>query len=132
MTDARNIALTVEATAAADRIVDRFGLEQRVDAVRIGIAYAIQHRLDTDRSDLAPLTGSNYNVATVDTADGTFRRLALIFHDDVETLRRPYHAIETLMNKGLVLLRQHLDDGTVSGLGDLASGSDAERQSRAS
>lgn len=124
-TDARNIALTAEATAAADRIMERLRLSQRLDAVRLGMAYAIRHQVDLDREGWGHSGGTNYNVATVDTSDGTLRRLVSIFYDSPDAVRRPYEAIETLMNKGVLLLKQHLDDGTLGGLSDLWQDPDA-------
>jgi hypothetical protein len=120
MSDARNIALTLEASSAADRIMERLHLALKVDAVRIGLAYAIRHGLSLDRNDWGRPGGTNYNVATVDTAEGTFRNLLPIFYDSDEASSTPYSAMETLMNKGLLLLKQHLDDGTLVGLSDLA------------
>jgi hypothetical protein len=121
MTDARNIDLTLEASSAADQIMARLHLARKVDAVRIGLAYAIRHGLSLDRTEWGRPGGTNYNVATVDTADGTFRDLIPIFYDSGEAISTPYSVMETLMNKGILLLKQHLDDGTLIGLSDLAA-----------
>lgn len=120
MADARNIALTLEASSAADQVMQRLNLAVKVDAVRIGLAYAIRHRLTLDRTDWGRPGGTNYNVATVDTAEGTFRDLIPIFYDSLDAPTTPYTIVETLMNKGVLLLKQHLDDGTLVGLSDLA------------
>lgn len=120
MADARNIDLTLEASSAADQILARLHLAHKVDAVRIGLAYAIRHKLSLDRTDWGRPGGTNYNVATVDTGDGVLRNLIPIFYDSVEASSTPYTVMETLMNKGLLLLKQHLDDGTLVGLSDLA------------
>lgn len=121
MSDARNIALTAEATTAAERVVERLRLGQTLDAVRLGFAYAIRYELPLDRDSWGSTGGTNYNVATVDTADGTLRQLLPIFYDDAEAVRTPYRAIETLMNKGVLLLHQHLEDGTVARLEDVVT-----------
>jgi hypothetical protein len=122
VTDARNIALTLQASLAADQIMERLRLAVKVDVVRIGLAHAIRHKVSLERTDWGRPGGTNYNVATVDTAEGTFRELITIFYDSPEVLAAPYHTMETLMNKGLLLLKQHLDDGTLVGLSDLARG----------
>lgn len=120
MSDARNIALTSEATQAAARVQEALRLATVLDAVRVGLAYAIRNGLDPEREGGAP-TGSNYNVATIDTPDAALRELVCVFYDSPEVLEAPYRAIEALMSRGLVLLRQHLEDGTVGGLADLVS-----------
>lgn len=125
MADARNIDLTIEASSAADQIMMRLYLARKVDAVRIGLAYAIRHRLSLDRTDWGRPGGTNYNVATVDTGDGILRNLIPIFYDSVEASTTPYTVMETLMNKGVLLLKQHLDDGTLVGLSDLATGGES-------
>jgi hypothetical protein len=121
MSDLRNIALTLEATAAAEQVEAKFRLGHRVDAVRLGIAYALRHRLDLERKDWGRSGGTNYNVATVDTEDRRFASLVGIFYESPEATRNPYQCLETLMNKGLLLLKAHLDDGTVGRLADLGS-----------
>lgn len=118
MSDARNIALTVEATAAADRLVERLRLDSRLAAVRLGVSYAMRHHLSLERDGWGP-PGSNYNVGSVDTPDRAIQRLVGIFYDDPDVTRAPYHAIETLMSKGLLLLWKHVAEGVVVGLGDL-------------
>lgn len=120
MSDARNIALTSEATAAADTVEETLRLSSGVEAVRIGLAYAIRHEVTLDREAWGA-TDRNYNVATVDTQDGELRRLVTIFYDTPEAIRAPYHVIETLMNKGLLLLRDHIREGTVQTLADLCT-----------
>lgn len=117
--DARNIALTVTATAAAARVKDELNLESITEAARVGFAYALRCGLSPTRDGQAP-QGSNFNVATIDTAAGALRELVKVFYsDDVEVAGAPYRAIEALMSRGLVQLQNHLDDGTVRGLGDL-------------
>jgi hypothetical protein len=125
MADARNIALTLEASSAAEQVMNRLNLAVKVDAVRIGLAYAIRHRLPLDRTDWGRPGGTNYNVATVDTGEGIFRDLIPIFYDTLEASSTPYTIMETLMNKGVLLLKQHLDDGTLVGLSDLAVGGES-------
>ena len=119
MSDARNIALTVVATAAAERIKNELNLESITEAARVGFAYALRCGLSPTRDGQAP-QGSNFNVATIDTSDGVLRELVKVFHsDDAEVAGAPYRAIEALISRGLVQLQNHLDDGTVRGLGDL-------------
>jgi hypothetical protein len=121
MSDARNIALTVAATAAAERVKNELNLESITEAARVGFAYALRCGLNPARDLQAP-QGSNFNVATIDTTDGALRELVRLFYpDDAEVAGAPYRAIEALMSRGLELLRNHLDDGTVLGLGDLVS-----------
>jgi hypothetical protein len=119
MSDARNIALTLEATNASEAIEERFGL-RRLPVVRLGIAYALRHQVSLDRSaGFGRSGGTNYNIATVDDEAGTFRSLVSAFYDDPEAIARPYAALETLMSKGVLLLKRHIDDGTVGNLADL-------------
>ena len=121
MSDARNIALTVAATAAAERVKNELNLESITEAARVGFAYALRCGLSPTRDGQAP-QGSNFNVATIDTTTGALRDLVKVFYpDDVEVAGAPYRAIEALMSRGLVQLRDHLDDGTVRGLGDLVA-----------
>ena len=121
MSDARNIALTVAATAAAERVKNELNLESTTEAARVGFAYALRCGLSPTRDGQAP-QGSNFNVATIDTTTGALRDLVKVFYpDDAEVAGAPYRAIETLMSRGLVQLRDHLDDGTVRGLGDLVA-----------
>src|SRR4051812_8317805 len=110
MADARNIALTLEANSAADSLMDRLRLSAKLDVVRIGLTYAMRHTLPLDREGWGRPGGSNYNVATIDTADGALRELVTIFYDNPDVLAAPYHAIETLMNRGLLLLKTHVDE----------------------
>lgn len=126
MTDARNIALTADATAAADAVKAALGLESTTDAARVGLAYALRHELSAEREGQAP-TGSNFNVATIDTDQGDLRELVKIFYGDDEVQENPYRAIEALMSKGLVLLARHLDDGTIGSVGDLVSAGTAKQ-----
>mgnify|MGYP000968289542 CR=1 FL=1 len=119
MSDARNIALTSAATAAAERVKNELNLESITEAARVGFAYALRCGLSPAREGQAP-QGSNFNVATIDTGTGSLRELVKVFYaDDAEVAGAPYRAIEALMSRGLVQLRSHLDDGTVRGLGDL-------------
>lgn len=120
MSDARNIALSREASHAADQLAERFGLTQKVDIVRLGLAYAIRHEVTLDRGEAwGQPGGTNYNVATVDDSNGTFRELVTIFYDDSDVVARPYFAMETLMSKGLRLLKRHVDEGEITTLVDL-------------
>ena len=119
MSDARNIALTVAATSAAERVKDELNLESIAEAARVGFAYALRCGLSPTRDGQAP-QGSNFNVATIDTASGELRELVKVFYaDDAEVAAAPYRAVESLMSRGLVHLRSHIEDGTVRGLGDL-------------
>lgn len=119
MSDARNIALTVAATAAAERVKSELNLESITEAARVGFAYALRCGLSPTRDGQAP-QGSNFNVATIDTSDSVLRELVKVFHpDDAEVASAPYRAIEALISRGLVHLKDHLDDGTIRGLGDL-------------
>jgi hypothetical protein len=119
MSDARNIALTVAATAAAERLKNELNLESVTEAARVGFAYAIRCGLSPTRDGQAP-QGSNFNVATIDTTAGALRELVKVFYpDDAEVAGAPYRAIEALMSRGLVQLLSHLNDGTVRGMGDL-------------
>lgn len=120
MTDARNIALSADATAAAEHLKDRLDLRNLLDVVRLAIGYAIRNQVPLERDGIGALSGANYNVGSVDTGD-ELRELVGIFYDDPEAITEPYRSIETLMNKGLLLLKKHFDDGTIGGLRDLGT-----------
>jgi hypothetical protein len=125
MADLKNIALTLEANQAADDLKQRLGIEEQMDRIRLGFAYALKHHLDLTRDDnLGTRGGSNYDTGGLD-SDGLMAAAVKIYYPEPEVIAEPYRAVETLMNKGLLLLGEHWQQGIIGSVGDLV-GSQAE------
>ncbi|MGW7002541.1 hypothetical protein ACWGCW_06870 [Streptomyces sp. NPDC054933] len=121
MDDLRNVALTLEAGSAAEQLKAKFGLVHTVELARLGFAYAIRHGLTTERDvSLGAPGGSNYNIGTLD-PDQELRDAVRLFFPSHEVAQAPYRAIETLMNKGLLLLGEHIKQGLVGTLEDVVA-----------
>lgn len=120
MADLRNIALTIEATQAAGSLMKDLGVSEQMDVIRIGFAYAIQHRITLDRSSgYGNRGGSNYDTGGID-HDGLMAKAVTLFYP-AEAREEPYRAVETLMSKGLLRLASDLRIGSVGSLSDLVS-----------
>lgn len=118
MAEQRNIALTTQANRITDDLLERFKLNERRDAARLGFAYALRHGVEPTRDEgWAPTDGTNFNVSTVDDEEASLRKLVSVYHPDHAL--EAYRTVETLMNKGLVLLAEHIQAGEVSDLRDL-------------
>ncbi|MFB1044148.1 hypothetical protein [Streptomyces chrestomyceticus] len=120
MADLKNIALTIEATQAAADLIHWLGISEKTqlaDRVRLGFAYAIENQVDLTR---APGTrgGSNYDTGGLD-PDGLMAETVKIYYPEFEVISEPYRAVETLMNKGLLLLSEHWSAGDIGSMGDL-------------
>ncbi|MGW0992016.1 hypothetical protein ACWD5V_01585 [Streptomyces sp. NPDC002523] len=120
MADLKNIALTIEATQAAADLIHWLGISEKTqlaDRVRLGFAYAIENQVDLTR---APGTrgGSNYDTGGLD-PDGLMAETVKIYYPESEVIAEPYRAVETLMNKGLLLLSEHWSAGDIGSMGDL-------------
>lgn len=119
MADLKNIALTVEADRVAKELAQRFRAKDQADFARLGFAYAVREGMSPVRDDHSGgVRVSNYNSATID-VDGKMAEVVAIFYPDCDASLEPYRTIEILMNKGLVLLGLHLDQGHVGSIGDL-------------
>ncbi|MYW82126.1 hypothetical protein F610DRAFT_01480 [Streptomyces sp. LaPpAH-199] len=120
MADLKNIALTIEATQAAADLIHWLGISEKTqlaDRVRLGFAYAIENQVDLTR---APGTrgGSNYDTGGLD-PDGLMAETVKIYYPEPEVIAEPYRVVETLMNKGLLLLSEHWSAGDIGSMGDL-------------
>ncbi|MFF9190992.1 MULTISPECIES: hypothetical protein [Streptomyces] len=119
MSDLKNIALTVEAERVAKELSLRFRAKDQADFARLGFAYAVREGMSPVKDDhFGSARTSNYNTSTID-VDGKMAEVVAIFYPDSEASTEPYRTIEILMNKGLILLGEHLDQGLVGSIGDL-------------
>lgn len=119
MADLRNIALTIEATQAANDLKQWLGITEQMDLIRLGFAYAITHELSLDRDDtIGTRGGSNYDTGGLD-QEGLMAEMVRIYYPAPEVIAEPYRAVETLMNKGLRLLGEHWQQGLIGSVGDL-------------
>ncbi|MFJ3586799.1 hypothetical protein ACIPPS_31850 [Streptomyces sp. NPDC090127] len=118
MADLKNIALTIEAERVAVELARGFPATDRMDFARLGFAYAVREGMSLERDGhFGNRGGSNYNSAGIDVG-GSMAEAVSIFYPD-EASSEPYRAIETLMNKGLVVLGEHLEQGIIGSIGDL-------------
>lgn len=121
MADLRNIALTLEATSAAEEVMKRLGIEERMDMIRIALAYAIKHEVDPARAGaLGTRGGWNYDTGGLD-SDGLMAEIVKLYRPDADTAVEPYRAVEALMNRGMELLRDHWNEGLIGSVSDLAT-----------
>ena len=125
MTDLKNIALTVEATQTASDLRDWIGISEQMDLIRLGFAYAVRHELDLERRALGTRGGSNYDTGGLD-PDGLMASTVAIYYAGTDGVAEPYRAVETLMNKGLGLVKQHWQAGVVGCLADLLTEVDSD------
>lgn len=119
MADLKNIALTLEAERVAKEIERLFPVTNLMDLARLGFAYAIREGLDIQRgADFGAKGGSNYSSAGLDSG-GRMAEVVAVFFLQESASSEPYRVIETLMNKGLILLGQHLEEGIIGSISDL-------------
>ncbi|MBP5891026.1 hypothetical protein [Streptomyces scabiei] len=119
MADLKNIALTIQATQTAIDLKQWLGISEQMDRIRLGFAYAIENSLDLSRgSDYGVRGGSNYDTGGLD-HDGLMAETVKIYYPDPSVHAEPYRAVETLMNKGLLLLGQHWTEGHIGSVSDL-------------
>lgn len=120
MADLKNIALTVEATQIVNDLRQSLGITEQMDLIRLGFAYAVQQGADLTR-DPGTRGGSNYDSPGLDN-EGLMAATVKIYYTATEVRDEPYRAVETLMNKGVRLLNEHLREGVLGTLGDLVAG----------
>ncbi|MDX2618596.1 MULTISPECIES: hypothetical protein [Streptomyces] len=121
MADLKNIALTLDAERMADSLAENLPVTDRMDLARLGFAYALKNELPVERGvDFGPRRGSNYSVAGIDPG-GRMAAVVAVFYRDQDVVKEPYRVIETLMNKGLLLLGQHLSEGLIGNVSDVMS-----------
>lgn len=128
MSDLKNIGLTGESTTAARALLSSLSIADLKDVARLGFAYAVSKGerpvRDSGGADWSFTAGANFNVATIDDAQGNLRELVTILYPGVAN--EPYRAIETLMNIGIVRLAEDVRVGNVTVLSDLLSQSPSE------
>jgi hypothetical protein len=121
MADLRNIALTLEAASAADQMMKVLGIEERMDMIRIALAYALQQGIDPVRAGaLGTRGGWNYDSGGLD-SDGLMAEIVKLYHPSADIAVEPYRAVEALMNRGMELLRDHWKEGLIGSLSDLVT-----------
>ncbi|MFE0764574.1 hypothetical protein [Nocardia sp. NPDC059236] len=119
MADLKNISLTIEADRAASELAQNFPARDHMDFARLGFSYAIREGMNLERDEyFGTRGGSNYSSAGIDDG-GIMAQAVAIFYPTDEVSSEPYRAIETLMSKGLVLLREHFEQGMIGSIGDL-------------
>ncbi|WP_127544118.1 hypothetical protein [Actinoplanes sp. OR16] len=113
----KNMAFTSAAESAAKRIKDQFNLTDVLDAGRLSIAYALREGIPVERAPgFGPMSGSNYNVGSVD-PDGELRDLLLALRPGLN--EDPYRVLETLMNDGALKLDAEVSSASILSLRDL-------------
>jgi len=121
MSDLKNIALTIETTAIATDLKRTLGIAEQMDIIKIGFAFAIRRDADLDRGgSFGTRGGSNYDTGGLDN-DGLMAKAVELCYDSKSVAGEPYRAVETLMNKGLVLLSNEFAGGALGSLSDLAT-----------
>ena len=119
MPDLKNIALTIPAGQTAADLRHRLDLPEQMDVIRLGFAYAVRSTLSLERDgSFGARGGSNYDVGGLD-PDGLMAATVRLYYPDPHVLSEPYRAVETLMNKGLLLLAQHQQEGIFYSVSDL-------------
>ncbi|MGW4683348.1 hypothetical protein ACWEPM_00240 [Streptomyces sp. NPDC004244] len=119
MADLKNIALTVEATQTVNDLKGRLGISDQMDLIRLGFAYAIDNNVAVNRDgSLGTRGGSNYDTGGLD-RDSLMAETVKIYYPEEEVLAEPYRAVETLMNKGVLLLGEHWTQGVIGSVSDL-------------
>lgn len=116
------VALTSEATAVLDTLKERFKLPEIVDYIRLGFGYAVSEGLDLERPADFSTPGGQGNTTTSTATldyDQQIQQLTVSVFGDVDD---PYHAIETLANKGILQIAAKLEAGDIGSLTDLMDG----------
>ncbi|MEX5296864.1 hypothetical protein QYM41_16425 [Kocuria sp. CPCC 205268] len=128
MADLKNIALTLEAGQAANNLKEKLGIDDQMALIRLGFAYAIKHGQPLHRdTTVGTRGGSNYDTGGLD-PDGRMADTVQIYYSaDPSVEAEPYRAIEVLMNKGLRLLAEHVQQGEIGTVGDLVSSPDSQQ-----
>jgi hypothetical protein len=117
MSGRTTVALTQEATEISARLEQRFPLGERMHVAKLAMAYAIQAGADPGRQEDQPSgTGTTWNVGSLD-KDGELRSLIQAVFP--EHSGDPYRAVESLMNKGFVLIGEALSAGRLTAISDL-------------
>lgn len=111
------ISLTLEANEVVDDLCRRFPISERMDAGKLGFAFAIRRGFSPSaRRESGGGTGTTWGVGSFDN-DGQLRDLVrAILPDSTDD---PYVVIEGLMNSGLLALRDDLATRHVSSLTEL-------------
>jgi len=109
MTDLTNITISSSASFAADRIMETNLFKQKSDVLMFAAGFMIKYHLQ----DFYPVTytladseGSNYAFSTFDT-DGKWATLIRALYTECNT---PYLYLRALMDKGLLLIDQRIQD----------------------
>lgn len=118
------ISLTQETNQIVDDLCVRFPLTERMDAAKVGVAFAIRKSLTPSGRDResGSGTGTTWNVGSFDN-DGQLRELVRALNPS--TSEDLYVLLEALMNRGLLALRDLLAGRSASSLTELLALADA-------
>jgi hypothetical protein len=108
-TNRRNIALTGQATLAAESIREKFPFGQAMDLARFGVAYAIKKGIKPERPADFRADGTNWHVGSIDST-GDFRELVRLTFPAACEVSDPYTVVETLMTLGILQLAKDLNE----------------------
>lgn len=121
MSDLKNIALTIEAMQTANDLKRALGINEQMDLIRLGFAYAIRQGVGLSRDDgFGARGGSNYDTGGLD-ENGLMAETVALYYPEPHVVAEPYRAVEVLMNKGLLLLGEHWQQGLIGSITDLVS-----------
>jgi hypothetical protein len=118
----KNAALSASAQQAMEELTKEFPFAEGRDAARFAVAYAISRNLPLERSSLGPLTGTNWNVATLDPDGKLAELIRLTWPDQADA----YFLLETLMNVGMTELGKKLAENPALRLSELLSAEASE------
>ena len=110
-------SLTLEANEVVDDLCRRLPMAERMDAAKIGLAFAIRQTLPpAGRREPGAGAGTTWGVGSFDN-DGQLRDLVRAIYP--ESGEDPYVLIEALMNQGLVAIRDQILAHPVNSLTEL-------------
>lgn len=108
--DISQIAVSIEASGYADEIIAETGFfKDKADVLTFAAAYMIKNHFEDFNPELYTLSdsgGSNFGSNTLD-PERKWHTLISIMYDNTDT---PYIYLRALMDKGLKVIRQRMND----------------------
>jgi hypothetical protein len=95
------VSLSPEAGAIASEIRERYRFTDLMDVARFGVAVAVAHQISPDGGRTPGPASGTWNLGSLD-RDSELRNLIKVLYPD--QAQDPSLALETLMDKGLILL----------------------------